>query len=126
MPFGHKKPKMTGADYLMAMADDARQSGHPYAERFQHMVMQAFADEHEAMLTTELVAQRPLKDHEKTPVSVILAAYKAASSRGDVESRGEVFLTGLMLLAKWPEYLAVGTERHPTLEWKRAENTTEQ
>jgi hypothetical protein len=125
MPFGRKGPKMTGADYLMYMADDAMKSGLPYAERFQHMVMQAFGDEHEAMLTTELVAQRPLKDHESTPVSVILSAYKAASKGGDVESRGEVFLTGLMLLAKWPEYLAFGTEHHPTLEWKRAENTSD-
>lgn len=107
---------MTGADYLMYMADDAMKSGLPYAERFQHMVWQAFGDE--TMLETELVAQRPLKDHESTPVSVILSAYKAASKRGDVESRGEVFLTGLMLLAKWPEYLAVGADRHPTLERK--------
>jgi hypothetical protein len=123
MPFGRKGPKMTGADFLLAMADDARQSGLPYAERFQHMVWQAFGNE--TMLTTELVAKRPLKDHESTPVAVILAAHKAARERGDLQARGEVLGVGLALLAKWPEYLAFGTEHHPTLEWKRAENTSD-
>jgi hypothetical protein len=123
MPFGHKGPKLTGADFLLAMADDARQSGLPYAERFQHMVMQAFGDE--TLLETELVAKRPLKDHESLPVSVILAAYKMAWKRGDVESRGEALLTGLHLLAKWPEYLAFSAERHPTLERKRVENASD-
>jgi hypothetical protein len=123
MPFGRKGPKMTGADYLLAMADDARQSGLPYADLFQHMVMQAFGDE--TLLTTEVVAKRPLKDHESTPVMVILTACKAARESRDMEARGEVLGVGLALLAKWPEYLAVGTGRHPTLEWKRAENTSD-
>jgi hypothetical protein len=39
--------------------------------------------------------------------------------RGDVQAWGEVLGLGLALLAKWAEYLAVGADRHPTLELKR-------
>jgi hypothetical protein len=123
MPFGRKGPKLTGGDFLLLMAEEARERRLPYAERFQHMVSQALNPfDREAMLTTELVAQRPLKEHEETPIRVILAAHKAARERGDVQARGEVLGLGLALLAKWPEYLVFGAEHHPTLERKPPTN----
>jgi hypothetical protein len=126
MPFGRKGSKLRGGDFLLLMATEAKERRLPYAERFQHMVMQALDPfDGEGMLTTELVAQRPLKEHEETPVRVILAAHQAARERGDVQARGEVMGLGLALLAKWPEYLLFGTDRHPTLEWKQAEDTSD-
>jgi len=73
---------MTGADFLMMMAVEAAESDLPYAGRF--------------------------KDHELTPVSIIFTACQAAAKRGDKESQAEVLTVGLSLLAKWPEYLAMG------------------
>jgi hypothetical protein len=110
---------MTGADFLMMMAVEAAESGLPYAGRFKDMIWAIHPLDGEAQLSTEVVAQRPLKDHELTPVSIIFTACQAAARQGDKESQVEVLNVGLSLLAKWPEYLAIRTEGHPTLQWKR-------
>jgi hypothetical protein len=45
MPFMRKAPKMTGADFLMAMADEAALNHQAYAEELQVYLGAAFSDE---------------------------------------------------------------------------------
>ena len=115
MPFGRKGPTITGADFLILMADDAMKSGMPYADQFRHMVMRTFDMQEATSLETKTVAQRPLTEHEAAPVTIIAAALEAAAERGDKESQAEVLRVGLLLLAKWPEYLTTLPRGHPTL-----------
>jgi hypothetical protein len=111
MPFMRKAPKMTGADFLMAMADEAARNHQAYAEEFQVYLGAAFSDE--KLLSTGIIAQSPLKEHEASPVAIILGAHKAAVELGDKEAPAEVLRVGLALLARWPYFLVGSTYGHP-------------
>jgi hypothetical protein len=111
MPFMRNAPKMTGADLLMAMADEAARNHQAYAEEFQVYLGAVFSDE--KLLPTEIIAQSPLKDHEASPVAVILGAHKAAVELGDKEAPTEILRVGLALLARWPYFLVGSTYGHP-------------
>lgn len=113
-----RKPQLTGPDYLIAHAHLASENEQPYAEDFEAMITDVYSErEHFAR---EVIAKRPLKDYEASPVSIILTAAERAASENDSESVAEVFRVGLTLLAKWHEYLLFGAEGHPEFELKRA------
>lgn len=105
---------VTGPDYLNDLAERAATSGQPYADLFQTMIQAAFADN--PQLIIELVASRELKEHEASPVSIILAAHKMALDSHDAESAEEVLRVGLALLAKWAHWLCCTADGHPDLE----------
>jgi hypothetical protein len=111
MPFMRKAPKMTGADFLMAMADEAARNHQAYADEFRVYLDAAFSDE--TLLSTEIIAQSPLKEHEASPVAIILGAHKAALELGDKEAPTEVLRVGMALLARWPYFLVGSTYGHP-------------
>lgn len=114
MAFGRKRePQMSGADYLFAMAHSAADRGQPYANGFAAMVRSAFDDQ--GMLIREVIARRPLKDHEASPVAIIATAVQAALDQGDREAANEALHVGLSLLAKWPDYLDGFIDGHPEL-----------
>lgn len=125
----------TGPDYLLAVAERASESGQPYSSEFANMVYGAFEPsgisgipDVPAMefplgqLPKEMVARRPLEEHEASPVSIVLGASEAAKDKGDAEAQIEVLRDGLTLLAKWPEYLLITTTGHPTLAFKPTED----
>jgi hypothetical protein len=107
-----RKPKLAGADFLILAAEEARESGHPYAFEFAAMVMAAFVGDE--LLSTTALAQRPLKDYEAVPVTIVRMAVEMARERGDRKSVDEAVIVGLGLLAKWPEFLdQASDEGHP-------------
>lgn len=107
-----RKPKLRGGDFLLLAAEEARESGHPYAFEFAEMVTSAFIGD-ELMSTTAL-AQRPLRDYEAVPVTIVRMALQMARERGDRKSVDEALIVGLSLLAKWPEFLdGASDEGHP-------------
>ena len=107
---------VTGFDLLLVAAESAAQSSQPYAYEFLLMIRQAASGY--ASLVTEAIANRPLQEHEASPVAIILGAAELAYQRGDDVAVREVLRVGTALLAKWPEYLSA-TERHPTLTFKQ-------
>ena len=96
-------PALTGPDYLLGVASKAADGGQPFAGQFGMMVQTAFGPQ--GSLLIELLAQRPLKDYEASPVSIVLEAYEMAKRQGDREAVDEVVRVGVTLLAKWPEFL---------------------
>jgi hypothetical protein len=111
----NKKPQLTGADYIIGVADNAAESGLPYAGLFGRMAMNAVTPAGNPPLLVEVIPQRELRDYEAAPVAILRGAYEAAKSRKDRESMDEIMTFGLALLAKWPDYLVTVGE-HPTLE----------
>lgn len=106
------EPELTGPDLLLAIADRAVEQDLPYTGAFHDMVIDAFSGDDRL---AALVARRPLKDHENAPVSVILTAAEVAGKElRDPQAFREVLRVGLILLAKWPEYL-VTAHAHPDL-----------
>lgn len=101
---------VTGFDLLLVAAESAAQSSQPYAYEFLLMIRQAASGY--ASLVTEAIANRPLKEHEASPVAIILGAAELAYQRGDDVAVREVLRVGTALLAKWPEYLRA-MEIHP-------------
>jgi hypothetical protein len=98
---------MTGADYLVVMADDAVQKGEPYAAEFRDMIETAILvpEFNPAPTELEAIVDRPLRDHEVVAGTVAAALHLAVKNR-DSESADELIMNGLRLLAKWPDYLA--------------------
>lgn len=120
MPFRKgQKRGLTGPDYLLAIADEAAESGQPFAGEFRSMLMSCFSGQE--LFLIEMEASRPLKEHEASPVSIILGALAMASDRGDKESAQEILTVGLSILAKWPTWLAVTADGHPELDLKAGE-----
>lgn len=117
MGLGRKRARLTGPDYLIAVASDAADNGQPYAATFSRMAQDAALGDRSGMLLAEMVAVRPLKDYEASPMSIILGAAQLAQQGGDSESVKEIFQFGMALLAKWPIYL-VTTDSHPDLVYK--------
>ncbi len=123
----------------MAVAETAWETGQPYSSEFANMVYSAFApldipgipdlsgtEFMMGQLPTEMMATRPLEEHEASPVSIILGAFEAAEDKGDAEAQIEVLRLGLTLLAKWPEYLLMTPTGHPSLAFRTpAEHDTE-
>lgn len=114
MGLGRKQAQLTGPDYLIVAASEAAQNGQPYAATFSSMAQDAAIGERPGMLLAEMVAVRPLKDYEASPVSIILAAAQLAQQNRDSESLKEILQFGMALLAKWPTYLVM-TDSHPDL-----------
>jgi hypothetical protein len=104
MAFGKKQPALSGGDYLLGISDTCQKQGQPYAAEFRRMVMQCYGTEE--LLIGEVIAKRPLKEHEASPASIIINAVELAQQRGDTESIEEILRVGMALLAKWPDYLA--------------------
>lgn len=115
-----RKPKLTGADYLIGVAHEAAERGQPYADAFRRMVTDAFMSD--GMLLAESTAQRPLREHEASPVAIVLGAYQLAANNRDRKSVDEVLDVGLSLLAKWPAYLVAFGDSHPDLQ-RRSDGT---
>lgn len=105
-------PQLTGADFIIAVANQMAESDKPFANQFLMMVQQAMLNE--GMLVTQITAARALNDDEATAVAIIFTAFQMAMEKGDREAPAEVLRVGLALLAKWPEYLAV-MDAHPRL-----------
>lgn len=105
-------PELTGADFLIGVANQVAESDTPFASQFLMMAQQAVLDE--GFLVTQVTAARPLREDEAVAVSIIYTAFQLAMEKGDEEAPMEVLRVGLAMLAKWAEYLAV-IEIHPHL-----------
>jgi len=99
-------------DYLLIGADRAKREGLSYAAEFERLVLDTYSDADGDLAAW--YASRPLKDHESTPISIVLAAVEAAAADGDPALVRETIKQGLVFLARWPSYLA-GTAGHPEL-----------
>lgn len=64
-----------------------------------------------------MVATRPLRDYEASPVSIILGALQLAEQNGDFESAARLCSSALRLSPSGPTYLVM-TECHPDLDSK--------
>src|SRR6516165_335411 len=93
--------KVSGADLVLASARGAQNDGVPYAGRFAFMVAEAAVGVSEAPVLTEAIADRPLKDYEAAPVSIICAAVARAAKTRDSRAISEAVAFGAALLAKW-------------------------
>lgn len=117
MPFRKQsQPKLTGADFLIGVAEAAAQQGRPFAEDFRDMIADCFMGSD--ALPAVHQARRPLDEHEAAPVGIILGAMEAARQSGDRESLEEVVKVGASLLAKWPYYLLSRVDGHPDLTFR--------
>lgn len=62
-------PKLTGADYIIALASEAAEAGRPFADEFRMMVEAAILGND--VLVSEMTASRPLEEDEATAVGVV-------------------------------------------------------
>jgi hypothetical protein len=95
------KSKLTGPDYLMAVADQVKEL--PFAEEFRDMIWDCFSGP--AVTVGMNVAQRPLTPTEQAPVVIVAAAAEAAREQRDWKSLDEILNVGLSLAVKFPEFL---------------------
>lgn len=119
MAFRRQKPQLTGPDYLLGVARRSADEGQPFADVFSDMVFQAFSGSPlNDVLLAGMTAQRPLREHEASPVAIILAAAEMAKANGDSAGLDEVLRVGLTLLAKWPAFLLSRVDGHPDFDWR--------
>ena len=76
----------------MGILDTCQKQGQPYATEFRRMVIQCYGSEE--LLIGEVIAKRPLREHEASPASIIINAVGTRSAarrhgvhRGDIASR---------------------------------------
>jgi hypothetical protein len=56
----------------MGIARQAADAGQPYAAEFSTMLFSAFAEQNQLLI--EMEASRPLREHEASPMAIILTA----------------------------------------------------
>jgi hypothetical protein len=113
-----RKDKLTGPDYLVAIADTAASRDDEvgfYSAAFRDMVMDSFVPLLDAPLLREAIASRPLKPFEAAAAGTVVAAAQAAVKNKDWRSLDEALTVGVLMVAKWDSYL-IARDMHPDLE----------
>lgn len=117
------KPRLSGPDYVLLAADEARKHGAPYADIFYQAVWAAILTAPGGGLDVmDVTAARELRNYEQTPVAILgLAADLAARAR-DMRAILEIVQCGGALLAKWPSIMVGTVTGHPELRWRYGES----
>jgi len=113
-PMSGNAPAGTGRpDLLLMAAVQAKDDGFPFAPQVEQLVVDSTTEAEGDIAAW--YATRPLKDHEQTPVAVVLGAVHAALDAGDPALVDQTIEEGLALMARWPAYLAGSATGHPEL-----------